>query len=261
MSPKENNYKSIFLLHVYATSSFGKKLAYCIDQADIGMRGRTNPGFQIYEREIVYCTTLADAEKRIKRYAKRKREDLYGFVVEEKPLDCACSGSDRLSVRRYLKNGKLWQKCEVSTVRYFFGAEKTLGETGFYGREPETVPFKEGDIVEVVWGNLVHLAIVWNQPPSVEQMKIVWNRFQAQSRWKKESFLADIPPDEDDDSYVVVDYWMTKEGKICPGHSHPATVNVLPPSLPVPRKIAAELRRMLKMSQKRKKEIDLKKNS
>ena len=81
-------------------------------------------------------------------------------------------------------------------------------------------------------------------------MKKNWDRYKAQAPYEKDFFPADSHPDDADDSYIVLDYWMTKDGKICPGHSHPATVNVLPPSLPVPRKIAAELRRMLKECQR-----------
>lgn len=246
---QKNNYKSIFVLHIYAYSSPNDELAYCIDQDEIEIHGCTCPGFRIFESRTVYCTTLAEAEKFIKKCTKTKGKDIYGFVVEEKPLDCAHSPSDRLSVRRYLKNGKLWQKCEISSVREFFGADRDIGETNFYGRDLKTIPFKMGDIVEVAGENFVELAIVWSLPPSVGQMKKVWERFRARAKSEKVSIASSIHPDEADDAYAVVYYSVDKEGKIDYGHTHPATVDVLPPSLPVPRKIATELRRRLKMSQ------------
>lgn len=246
---QKNNCRSIFVLHVYAYSSPNDELAYCIDQDEIEIHGCTCPGFRIFESQTVYCTTLAEAEKFIKKCTKAKGKDIYGFVVEEKPLDCAHSPSDRLSVRRYLKNGKLWQKCEISSVREFFGADRDIGKTNFYGRDLKTIPFKMGDIVEVAGENFVELAIVWSLPPSVGQMKKIWGRFRARAKSEKVSIESAVHPDEADDAYAVVYYSVDKDGEIDYGHAHPATVDVLPPSLPVPRKIASELRRRLKMSQ------------
>ncbi|MBR5412167.1 MAG: hypothetical protein IK114_03865 [Fibrobacter sp.] len=235
------NYKSVFILRVYKFDQC-EKPAYRIDKEEIERNGYAKPGFGIFESENGIYLTLAEAEKNIKKLAKDK--DVYSFLVEEKPLGGIFYTCDALSRRRYLKNGKLWQKCEVSGIRYFNGKNVDLGDTGFYGRDPKTIPFKEGDIVEVASRDFVQLAIVWNLPPSIEYMKPIWERHRI--RGKK---FSQIHPDDSDDAYTIVYYDVHKDGEIGYGHSHPAVVNVLPPALPVPRKIAAELRRRLKMLQ------------
>jgi len=238
------NYKSVFILHVYIFSSCDKP-AYRIDKEDIERNGYAEPGFGIFESENGIYQTLAEAEKTIKKIAKGKNNNIYSFLIEEKPLGGTFYTHDTLSRRRYLKNGKLWQKCEVSGIRYFSGKDVDLGETGFYGRDLKTISFKEGDIVEIACSDFVQLVIIWRLPPSVEYMKPIWERHRI--RGKK--FSRIIHPDESDDAYTIVYYDVGKDGEIGYGHTHPAVVDVLPPSLPVPRKIAAELRRRLKMLQ------------
>lgn len=237
------NFKSIFLLRVYKCDPF-EKAAYRIDKDEIERSGCAEPGFKIYESENGIYPTLAEAETKIKKLAKNKDDDIHSFLVEEKPLGVTFFTGDTLSKRRYLKDGSLWQKCEVSGIRYCDGKFCDLGDTGFYGRDLKTVPFKEGDIVEVASRDSVRLAIIWNLPASVERMKKIWARHRSVFGRKNR-----IHPDEADDAYTIVYYDVHKDGEIGYGHSHPAVVDVLPTSLPIPRKIAAELRRRLKMLQ------------
>ena len=141
------NYKSVFILHVYKFS-LCEKPAYRIDKEEIERNGYAEPGFNIYESENGIYESLAQAEKQIRKFAKGKENCIYSFLVEEKPLGGTFFCGDTLSRRRYLKNGKLWQKCEVSGIRNFNGKDVDLGNTGFYGRDLKTIPFKEGDVVE-----------------------------------------------------------------------------------------------------------------
>lgn len=237
------NYKSVFILRVFMHGSYGKP-AYYVDKDEIDQLGHAEPGFKIYESENGIYLTLAEAEKKVKKLAKDKNNDVYSFLIEEKPLGGTFYTRDALSRRRYLKNGKLWQKCEVSGIRYFNGKDCDLGETGFYGRDLKTIPFKEGDIVEVAFHDFVQLAIIWNLPSSIEYMKPIWERHRI--RGKK---FSRIHPDDSDDAYTIVYYDVHKDGEIGYDHTHPAVVDVLPTSLPIPRKIAAELRRGLKILQ------------
>ena len=236
------NYKSVFILRVYKFDQC-EKPAYRIDKEEIERNGYAKPGFGIFESENGIYLTLAEAEKHIKKLAKEK--DIYSFLVEEKPLSGTFYSRDTLSRWRYLNDGKLWQKCEISGIRYFNGKDIDLGETGFYGRDLKTIPFKEGDIVEIAYSDFAQLAIIWRLPPSFEHMKPIWELFKL--RGKK--FVRSVHPDDSDDAYTIVYYDVHKNGEIGYGHSHPAVVDVLPSTLPVPKKIAAELRRRLKMLQ------------
>jgi len=234
-------YKSLFILHVYKFEPC-KKPAYRIDKEDVEQKGYAEPGFNIFESDTGFFESLVLAEKQIQKHTKEV--DTYGFIVEEKPMGGMFYAGDALSRRRYLKNGKLWQECDVSGIRYFNGKHTDLGNTEFHGRDLKAIPFKEGDIVEIAGLDFVRLAIIWSLPPSLERMKEIWA--QHKSAFGKK---LRIHPDQSDDTYTVAYYNVEKDGEIGYGHTYPAVVDVLPPSLPVPRKIATELRTRLKMLQ------------
>lgn len=241
----KKNYKSVFILRVFKYN-FSDKPVYSIDEEEIERFGYAEPGFGIYELENAICETLAEVERRIKSIAK-KNNGIYSFLVEEKPLGGTFRLGDSLSRRRYLQNGKLWQKSEVSGIRYFNGKDVDLGDTGFYGRDLKTIPFKEGDFVEIAGYDFVQLGIIWKMPPSIKYMTLIWER--QKERCKEDRFWLSVHPDDTDDSYSVVYYDVQKDGEIGYGHTHPAVVDVLPTSLPVPKKMAAELRRRVKMQE------------
>lgn len=243
---KKKKYESVFILHVYEFRESEKK-GFRIDKDAMERAGWAEPGFDIFESETGIFDSLVLAEKAIRKQVRNKKEykDIYGFLVDEVPKNGTYYRGDRLAVRRYLKDGKLWQKSEVSGIRYFNNKSQDLGDTGFYGRDLKTIPFKEGDIVEIANRDFVQLGIIWSLPPSIEYMKPIWERHKV--RCKGDIRYSRIHPDDTDDAYSVVYYNVDKDGEIGYGHFHPTVVDVLPPSCPVPKKFAAELRRRLKM--------------
>ncbi len=234
-------FKSMFILHVYEYRGYDDKPAYCIDDEEVERYGSASPGIDIWESEVGYFQTLRAAENRIKKISGENREDLYTFVIEEKPQECMIHIGDYLTIRRYLKDGSLWQVSNVSSIRHYDGKDYEMGDTGFYGRDLRTIPLKEGDIVEIARKDFVELGIIWDLPATKKQMKKIWSRYIK----RVGPDIAWIHPDDTDDGYTIVDYSVGKDGKIGFGHSHPAVVDVMPPSLPVPKKFAERLRKCL----------------
>ena len=243
-------FKSIFILQVYVYRYYDEKIAYRIDKEEMKREGYARPGIDILGTEVGYFQTLHAAEERIKKIVIEKREDLYSFEILEKPQECMIYARDYLTIRRYLKDGSLWQESKVSTIRQYDGKNCELGDTCFYGRDLRTIPLKEGDIVEIARKDFVELGIVWDLPATKKRMKRIWSRYTK----RLGSNIAWIHPDDSDDGYTIVDYSLGKDGKIGFGHSHPAVVDVLPPSLPVPKKFAQQLRKCLKTLQKEEEE-------
>jgi hypothetical protein len=235
----KKKYKSIFILYVYQHDPFDTP-KYRISKEKIKWKGDAKPGFNICESDMGIFESLEQAEKAIKRIAKNDNQFLYSFLVEEMPVGGTFYTGQALSRRRYLKDGKLWQKSAASEIRHFNGDIVELGDTGFYGRDLENIPFKEGDVVEVADRDFVHLAIIWKLPPSIERMREIWKGNKA-FRQKMAPY-----PDESEDVYTTVFYTVGKNGEIIPDIMNFAVVDVLPASLPVPRRTAAELRRRLK---------------
>ena len=243
-----NNVKSFYILKLYEYLGLEEPGYRTDDNARLA-EYRGDIGFGITLTDIGYFETLDEAEKRIRQIAREGRQRIYGFVVKEKPLGHVISGVDDLSVRRYLKDGTLWQVCDTSGVTYCDGKRVDLGETRFYGRDPSTIHFKEGDIVEIAGNDFVELGIVWRLPATKEQMKDVWEQY-------REVYGAAIStehPDVLDDCYVIATYNPMKVRGFKRRMDFPAVVNVLPPSLPVPENIADALRERLEMVKKEKK--------
>lgn len=220
-------YKSIFILTIYHGRDRSKNsYSSGINPKMLELFTQSSPGFDISDSMIAYFMSLDDAEKYIKKKVKTSPNNIYGFIIEEKPFGGNFPFYQVLSRRRYLNDGTLWQKCDVSNVNFFDGKVKDLGNAKFLGRDPKTIPFKEGDIVEVAGSHFVSLGIVWSLPPC----KGCCSRMHLR---------------ESDDVYSVVFFQKSVTGEISYIHHHTAFIDVLPPSLPVPRKIAAELRRAL----------------
>lgn len=108
----------------------------------------------------------------------------------------------------------------ISCRRYFGDGSLWLeSKTPYKGPNPETIRFKAGDFVEFEHNGYVRLGIVRNTP------------------------------DKHIDKYKIINFVMTEDGKTSYAEWNIPTLKVVPPSCPVPRKYAAELREHLKKSQ------------
>ena len=143
------------------------------------------------EYNVTYFSSLQDVERFIKsegrQYAKWTSQGiesaLYAFAVYELPLGLGL-GMDHhyLSFRLYLRDGSLW--CTNSYANYVpedANSETTMfwrRKNAFWGRKPEEIKFKPGDIVEILgcvgnmfWdNNTITLGIVVNTPYTVDQI-------------------------------------------------------------------------------------------
>jgi hypothetical protein len=238
------DFKTIFKLQVYEIVGLSKP-KYRLDEEGRPEDYRNKPGFSILGTDIGYFETLAKAEKRIRQIAAENRRGLYGFVVREKALGYVVSGMNNVSVRRYLKDGTLWQACTTSGIIFCDRKNMELGDSGFYGRDPKTIRFKEGDIVEIAYEEFVELAIVWQTPATKEQMKPVWDAIRKEGVKKPYGYPGIL-----DDHYVVAILNPLKADIFCIRTAQPATIDVLPPSLPVPKTLAAKLRKALEQVKK-----------
>ena len=242
-------FKSIYELQLYEIIS-PSKTKYRLNDDERREYYNGMPGFSILGTDIGYFETLAKAEKRIRQIAAENRRGLYGFVVREKALGYVVSGMNNVSVRRYLKDGTLWQACTTSGIIFCDRKNMELGDSGFYGRDPKTIRFKEGDIVEIAYEEFVELAIVWQTPATKEQMKPVWNAIRKEGVKKPYGSPGIL-----DDHYVVAVFNPYEEKVFRLKTDEPATVNVLPPSHPVPRTLAAKLRKVLEQVKKEEKDF------
>ena len=132
--------------------------------------------------------------------------DTFCYYISEIPLGLLHYDRECLSQRVYDGEGKLIDQsycCSRFSI-YYPGVcdlpayDRHPDET-FRGRNAEQIRFQKGDIVEVYCGDEVKLAIVVGTPLTTEW---IWERNQAV---KDKRGLDELPYDETDDSYTVID--------------------------------------------------------
>ena len=134
MKKQAEQTKSIFVLEVYEFAS-GESHTYQVYKERCYRCA--GPCALTWQTKVGYFETMRDAENNIKKIVRRKRDDVYGFVIKEMPRDCLVDTYAPLSIRRYLNDGSLW--C--------MGSDKTA-------------KFKEGDFVEIAYDDYAELGIV-----------------------------------------------------------------------------------------------------
>ena len=183
------------------------------------------PTFKVSGSNEIYFRTLDEVEQYMQKQAdhynrinemfpiENDYDNLYAYIVIEIPLreEVNVDALDEyLSFRIYLPNGSLWGKNEYG---HFMSKHATGDEYNywgrrnlFWGRKPEEIKLKLGDIVEILgcpgngfWANgQVDLAIVVKTPPTTDEVgKMRKLYFETHSGLIFNDFL---------DTYEVVSY-------------------------------------------------------
>ena len=177
---------------------------------------------RLYNLSLGAYTTLEKAEKAMMRVVKNwdTDEDNYCFIITERKLNPKPDKEDVVGVRTYLPDGSWYE-------------ENMVGQDGvFRGRPNERIRFKIGDVVEVLYGKTVELAIVGNTPPSLEFAE------QMRKRRLGNGVTDEFFMDKFDDSYTIYD---THPG----GHTHVESQFVFPTRKPVSEKLVQKLKEQM----------------
>lgn len=177
---------------------------------------------RLYNLSLGAYTTLEKAEKAMMRVVKNwdTDEDNYCFIITERKLNPKPDKEDVVGVRTYLPDGSWYE-------------ENMVGQDGvFRGRPNERIRFKIGDVVEVLYGKTVELAIIGNTPPSLEFTE------QMRKRRLGNGVTDEFFMDKFDDSYTIYD---THPG----GHTHVESQFVFPTRKPVSEKLVQKLKEQM----------------
>lgn len=157
MPQQSENNTNLFVLRVFRYM-ISKKESFSIDKDELAFYPSVCPCFHLMEGEVGYYQSLADAEKSIRKIVKNKSNDAYGFLVTELPLGSLMHSTDYVSCWRYLEDGSLWLKSEgpSNLPRQL----RVCNKEPYKGRDPKTIRFKQGDIVEIPRNDYAQLAIV-----------------------------------------------------------------------------------------------------
>lgn len=187
------------------------------------------PEFRIHNIGYLFLS-LEEAKKYMEErlVPETERYETYRFLIEQVPIGDAENLIGAAWV--YDKDGSL---VETSTTISY----GKFPESSFFGRSRERIRFHEGDIVEVVDGDNVHLAIVGDEGPTVKWFWDLYRRSMLErNKFGKSYYSAGFS----DDCYYVID---------APGcHAHQHVTTLMAPSLPIPQDIREYFEECLALS-------------
>ncbi len=211
---------------------------------------RRYPKYRVDQLYEAYFKTLAEAEEfmRSNRTGKAEcDEQIYCYKVYEYPYSRMLCGFDVVSCRVYDELGTLLDQTRCAGA---FGNKHLY--SNFFGRPDDQVRFKGGDIVEVLCGDDVRLAVVYYPPSSPEQ---VWEAFSRKrekfkrhlmerhikSGGKEENFELYEHDDYFDGHDYYDDQYMVLDTVKRHDHDHILSVNVFKPRFRVSAKMRQRL--------------------
>lgn len=209
------------------------------------------PTFRVSGNNVIYFRTLEDVENYMQERGGFYNSvlkmhpidgnyiDLYAYVVIEIPLREEINVDvldQNLSLRIYLPDGTLWGKNDYGS----FMSKDAIGDeynywgrrNQFWGRRPEEIRFKPGDIVEILgcpgnfyWGNeTVDLAVVVKTPPTITEVEEIRKQyFETHSGVDLSDHSLSIEFDFSLDTYEVIPYALG-------GIDHAPTICVFNPT-------------------------------
>lgn len=234
--PRHRNVPAIFLLEVIETEETEDN------------QPSPYPIYKVRTYSRAFATTLEEAERLMHQdilYRKKIKEsddwmqEVFCYYISDKPLDMMHFKDEYLSQRMYDAEGSLIDKSLCSTGFRTYSPnicnmseyDRNEDET-FHGRSEEQIRFHKGDIVEVLRGNEVKLAIVVGTPLTTEW---IWKKRQE----IEEKLGSEVMPyeyDTSDDSYTVID------GPGYEYHDHVSAMQVFAPHHPIPTDIQQKFR-------------------
>ncbi|MBR3977684.1 MAG: hypothetical protein IKJ95_07665 [Bacteroidaceae bacterium] len=214
------------------------------------------PSFKVDATECYYCRTLVKAERIMRRRVikERKKKErneevhnkIYCFYITELPLEHKITEyvpGEYLTCRAYDANGLLADKSKAGNIclREDIKTECThLSYPLFRGRSEEEIRFKPGDIVEVMDGTDIRLAVITGIPPTIEQcweyhMRLKSLSLEPECRKRPHHYMRDYS----DDSYIIVDSAPNNQLY----HEHVNSIFVFTPRFPIPVEVEQKFKR------------------
>lgn len=214
------------------------------DVCDLPERKRSHyPTFDVRHCRVGICHTLPEAESLMHKAIERANgyhDEIYCFHIKEYPVGELMSSNWAgygESWRLYDSTGRFLDKTYCSDLERDHGTE--YGR--YRGRPKESFRFKEGEIVEVLDGNEVRVAVTAQAPLSIEwywdmreriksQEGVVFKRCDKPELTEEEVEAAYIS-DSSDDQVPVIDRPSYDT------HEHVHILNIMPLRYPLSKRL------------------------
>ena len=207
-----------------------KETVFEIEVVEV-LHPRRYPKYKVSSRTIGFSSTQHRAEQLIRDVIvsnQWRREDIYSFIIYERPIDFEFCHHEYMSCWVYDSDGQMIDKRTFPTF---------WSEGKFDGRTEEEIKFKWGDLVEWCDGQTVSLAFVLASP----HLKEYYVK-------KSEELGRSYCGDDSDDTYLVIDdsYCVYDDNDPCSGfaHDHADALHIYPPHFIIPKNIMAKYQRI-----------------
>ena len=210
------------------------------DVNDLSGRRRNHyPKFDVRHFCVGYGKTLTEAEDIMKRAIKEAGKydtEIYCFHIKEFPIGEYMSFNWEgygVSWRLYDSAGRFLDRTYCSDLEMDHGTP--FGQ--YRGRPKESFRFKAGDIVEVLDGGEVRLAVATGAPLTIEWYWELRERIGKRLEEEKQGVVTDEElekayiPDSSDDQIPVID------GPSYATHEHVHILNIMPLRYPISKKL------------------------
>ena len=144
-----------------------------------------------------------------------------------------------MACRLYDPDGKLLDKTFCSYLDRDFNTE--FGR--FRGRPQEAIRFKDGDIVEVLCGDEVTLAVASGSSPTIERCWGLRERISQDRHWQRKDGKT-LTDDEIDEAYFFDcsdDQITVIDGPEFGAHEHVSPLCLMHPRYPISKRLAANV--------------------
>ncbi len=203
------------------------------------------PGFDVTNSRVGFARSLQEAEVLIGdalAKAEAKQTEVYCFYIKEYPMgeNLSLIGADfGVSCHLYDSNGQPLDKTYCSYLNRDYHTK--YGH--FRGRPQESIRFKSGDIVEVLCGDEVILAVTGGSSPTIEWCWDLRERISQGRPWQRkdgkpltdEEIDAIYYFDCSDDQITVL---YGPEGS----HEHVSPLFLMHPRYSISKRLAAKLK-------------------
>ena len=207
-----------------------KETVFEIEVVEI-LHPRRYPNYRVSSRTIGLSSTQNRAELLIRDAIvsnKWRREDIYSFIIYERPIDFEFCHHEYMSCWVYNSDGQMIDKRTFPTF---------WAEGKFDGRTKEEIKFKWGDLVEWCNGQTVSLAYVL-APPHLKEYYVK----------KSEELGMPYYGDDSDDTYLVIDdtYCVYDANDPCSGfaHNHVDSLHLFRPHFNIPQSVMAKYQKI-----------------
>ena len=204
-----------------------------------GRRRNHYPKFYVRHFCIGYGKTLSEAENIMKdgiKEADKYDTEIYCFHIKEFPIGEYMSfhwEGYGVSWRLYDSTGRFLDRTYCSDLEL----DNRTPNGSYRGRPDESFRFKGGEIVEVLDGDEVRLAVATDAPLTIEWYWGLRERIRKRLEEEKQGVVTDVElenayiADSSDDQIPVID------GPSYSTHEHVHILNIMPLRYPISKKL------------------------